>query len=160
MAKRKEFKTIADGLIGSFVSRNNDVYGYWGIGKLFSHMTATGSMKLRIDFVHRTIEPENEEFKVLIDKFAKRLIVQLEKRRLNPKWLKKAELTMIGYPNELSPNLGRRAPNKINCKLVILDDQNKAHSSEANTWCREHNPNRESKSTREYESNRKRSKSE
>ena len=34
MAKSKELKNIASGLYGSFISRNNDVRGYWGVGKL------------------------------------------------------------------------------------------------------------------------------
>lgn len=150
MARRKEFKTIADGLISSFVSRNNDVYGYWGIGKLYSHMVSTGSMMIKVDFMHRTINPRNDEFKSLINEFANRLFIQITRRGLNREFLKRAELTITGYPNELSPYFGKMAPNKVNCKLVILDDLNREYFSEANTWCREHNPDNELKSTRKY----------
>lgn len=150
MARRKEFKTIADGLVSSFVSRNNDVYGYWGIGKLYSHMVSTRSMELKIDLLQRTIEPKNEEFKILINEFANRLMNQIKNRRLNNEFLKKAELTIIGFPNEPSPYFGRMAPNKVNCRLVIVDDLHRKYMSEANTWCREHNAENELKSTREY----------
>ena len=150
MARRKEFKAIADGLISSFISRNNDVNGYWGIGKLYSFMVSTGSMKLKIDLVNRIIEPQNEEFRHLINEFANRLLFQMDKRKLNRFYFKKAELIIIGYPNETSPYFGQMAPNKVNCMLVITDDLEKEHFSEANTWCREFNPQKESKSTRIY----------
>lgn len=153
MARRKEFKTIADGLLSSFVSRNNDVYGYWGIGKLYSHMVSSKSMKLKIDLVQRTLEPRKDEFKVSISEFANRLMNQVRNRRLNHKFLKKAELMIIGFPNEPSPYpyYGKTAPNKIICRLIIVDDLNREHMNETNTWCRKHNPEKESKSTREYE---------
>jgi len=150
MARRKEFQTIADGLICSFVSRNNDVYGYWGIGKLYSHMLSFKSMKLKIDLVNRKIEPNNEEFGILISEYSERLLIQIKRRGINQGFLKSAEMTLIGYPDEPSPYFGRIAPNRVYCKLVITDDLNKQHSSEANTWCREHNPDKELKSTREY----------
>ena len=150
MARRKEFKAIAEGLVTSFASRNNDVYGYWGIGKLYSHMVSSGSMILRIDLIHRSIEPQNDEFKLLIDEFSNRLITQIGKRGLKRDYMSKAELIVTGYPKESSPYSGRMATNRVNCKLVITDDLNREYFSEANTWCREHNPKMELKSTREY----------
>lgn len=150
MARRKEFKTIADGLISSFVSRNNDVYGYWGIGKLYSHMLSTKSMKLKIDLINRKIEPDKEEFGILISEYSDRLLTQIKRRGINQRFLKNAELTLIGYPDEPSPYFGRMAPNRVYCKLAIIDDLNKEHFSEANSWCREHNSDKELKSTREY----------
>ena len=113
-------------------------------------MLSSGSMKLKIDLVHRVIEPKNEEFKLLIDEFANRLITQIGKRGLRQDYMRQAELRVTGYPNDLSPYFGRMAPNRVNCKLVIIDDLGREHFSEANTWCREHAPNMELKSTREY----------
>ncbi len=150
MARRKEFKTIADGLVSSFISRNNDVNGYWGIGKLYSHMVSAKSKELKIDLVHRSIEPQNEEFILLINEFANRLMNQVKNRRLNHEFLKKAELTIVEIPGQSSPCFGKMAPNKINCRLLIIDDLNREHTSDANTWCREHNPEKELKSTRKY----------
>lgn len=150
MAKRKEFKTIADGLVNSFISRNNDVHGYWGIGKLYSHMTSTESNELKIDLIQRTIEPPNKEFTVLINEFANRLISQIKKRQLNLEFLKKAELTMVIIPDEAPLCFGKMAPNTINCSLALLDDLDREHVGKATTWCRAHNPEKEWKSTRAY----------
>jgi len=48
------------------------------------------------------------------------------------------------------PFLGHLAPNKVICHTEIVDDLNRVYVNEANTWCREHNPKLELKSTREY----------
>ena len=113
----------------------------------------TASIFLRIASSNpvKCLEPYNIEFKLLINEFASRLTTQVKKRRLNHDFLKNAELTIIGIPDEPSPYYGRMAPNKVSCRLVIVDDLNREHISEANTWCREHNPEKELKSTREYE---------
>jgi len=37
MPHRGELKCLADGLIDSFMSRNNDSAGYWALGLLYSH---------------------------------------------------------------------------------------------------------------------------
>ena len=55
-------KSIGDGILSSFVSRNNDVYGYWGIGKLYNWMLASKSMTIKIDLLKNTIDPTNDEF--------------------------------------------------------------------------------------------------
>ncbi len=153
MARRKEFKTIADGLVSSFVSRNNDVYGYWGIGKLYSHMISSNSMTVTINLKDCKIEPKNKEFKFLIEEFSKRLQTQILNRRINSKHFKSGLLIIKGFPNEPSPYFGQMAPHRVNCRLVIRDDLGKEHYSEANAWCRPHNPKTESKSTREYKKN-------
>lgn len=150
MARRKEFKTIAEGLLNSFVSRNNDVYGYWGIGKLFNHMVSSGTMQLKIDLVLRKIEPCNDEFKLLINHFSDRLMTQIEKRQIDKAFFKTAKITILGYPNKPRLEFGQMAPHKVYCKLVIVDDLDRAHISKINIWCREHNPTLELKSARNY----------
>lgn len=150
MSRRKEFKTIAEGLISSFVSRNNDVYGYWGIGKLYAHMIANGSMRLVIDLVNKTIEPADSEFEILISELNIRLLTQIEKRKLSTAFLKGAQIIINGFPETPSAYFGRMAPHKVNCVLKIRDDLNRVHQSEAHAWCREHDPNKELKSARKY----------
>ncbi len=153
MARRKEFKTIADGLVSSFVSRNNDVYGFWGIGKLYSHMISSHSLTITINLKDCQIVPQHREFKFLIDEFSQRLETQILNRRINMTHFKSGLLIIRGFPNEPSPYFGQMAPHRVNCKLVITDDLGKEHYSEANAWCRPHNPKTELKSTREYKKN-------
>ena len=151
MARRKEFKNIANGLICSFISRNNDVYGYWGIGKLYSHMLKSETMTIEIDILDKSISPNNNEFILLINSFYTRLISQIQNRKINIDFLKSAKIILKGYPDDSKPSLGKIAPNRLHCSFIITDDLNKNYSVEKNVWCREHNPNRELKSTRKYE---------
>ena len=153
MGRRKEFKIIADGLVNSFVSRNNDVDGYWGIGKLYSHMISSHSMTIMIDLKNCQIAPPNREFIFLIDEFSKRLHTKILKRQISMHHFKSGLLIIKGFNNEPSLYFGQIAPHRMNCKLVITDDLGKEHYSEANAWCRPHNPKTESKSARKYMGN-------
>ena len=148
MARRKEFKTIADGLLSSFISRNNDVQGYWGIGKLYSHMLQSNSMTIVIDLITERITPDSFEFQCLTSGFADRLQTQVKNQKINRKHLSSAELILTGFPNEPIPSLGQYAPNRMNCRFIITDDLGKKHICEKNVWCREHNPEKELRSTR------------
>lgn len=148
MARRKEFKSIANGLLSSFISRNNDVYGYWGIGKLYSHMLKSKTMILEIDLVNSSVVPNDNEFELLIKSFSDRLMTQMEKRGLNPQNLISAKIILTGYPKD-RPSTAY-APNKINCDFIITDDLGKIHQTIENVWCRKHSRWKESKSTRKY----------
>jgi len=38
MASRKQFQDLADAVVSRFVSRNNDIGGFWGVGVLSRHL--------------------------------------------------------------------------------------------------------------------------
>ncbi len=150
MGRRKELKNIAYGLINSFISRNNDVFGYWGIGKLYSHMLYSHRMEIKIDLIHTTIIPQSKEFRFLISEYLQRLFLQVKKRKIDSNCIVEANILLTGFPNEQKTELGKIAPNRMNCKLIIKDDLGRTHIAERNVWCRKHNPKSEMKSTREY----------
>jgi hypothetical protein len=136
--------------MNSFISRNNDVYGYWGIGKLYSHMTATNSTTIEIDLISLEIKPTNNEFALLIKEYSNKMLKHLKKLNLDEGVIQKATIILNGYKNEPTLSLGQMAPNRINCKVSLVDDLNKKYTCETNTWCRKHNNLKESKSTRIY----------
>lgn len=148
MARRKEFKSIAVGILSSFISRNNDVYGYWGIGKLYSHMLKSKTMTLEIDLVNSSITPNDNEFDLLIKSFSDRLMIQMEKRGLNSQYLVSAKIILTGYPKDRP--MTTYAPNRINCDFTIKDNLGKKHRAVGDVFCRKHSRWKESKSTRKY----------
>lgn len=150
MARRKEFKAVAEGLLSSFLSRNNDVYGYWGIGKLFSLMLHEKTTIIEIDLVSKIINPADSEFNNLVNEYSTKLFKQIDNRKLNRDYLKEAKIILIGQPNETRIDLGQLASNKIEAKLKIIDDLKRQYLVEKQVWCREHDPKSELKSTREY----------
>ena len=57
MASRKKLKGVAHGLLGTFVSRNNDVDGYWGLGKLRKFAETIGKDEIQIDLLSDAERP-------------------------------------------------------------------------------------------------------
>ena len=55
MARRKEIKGIIDGLISSFISRNNDLNGYWAMGKLCGFLIQSNSRVLTLELMKNGI---------------------------------------------------------------------------------------------------------
>jgi hypothetical protein len=53
MARRKALKNVCSGILGSFVSRNNDCEGYWGMGILYRFAKERGKSDLMIDLLNR-----------------------------------------------------------------------------------------------------------
>jgi len=79
-------KGAALGVLGSFVSRNNDVDGYWGIGKLYSHALRTDAKTIAIDLVGRTITPPSDEFRSMVSRYSEAFLGQCRKRSIPCAW--------------------------------------------------------------------------
>lgn len=148
MAKRNHFKAIANGLLSSFISRNNYVYGYWGIGKLYSHMLKTGLSEIKIDLINKQINPHSDEFAILILQYFDRMIKQIINRKLQRNWLKKAIIILTVNSQEIDTLSNKLV--ELHCKMTLTDDLGKNHSASVEVYCRKHNPKSESKSTRIY----------
>lgn len=55
--RRSELRNIANGLLGTFVSRNNDIDGFWGLGVLRSFADSTGVQQITIDLLETDAQP-------------------------------------------------------------------------------------------------------
>lgn len=147
---KKALRAIAQALVNSFISRNNDVCGYWGIGKLYAHMLASGSMELKIDLLTREMAPPNSEFDLLISQVSDSLLSRMTSAGIELNELRKAEITLTGYPDQPSLYNPHLAPNRVQCALVLITGSEMRSSFANNTWCRAHDPNNELKSGRVY----------
>jgi len=54
MSRRGILKGIAAALVGTFVSRNNDIEGYWGLGVLRLFAERTNLSQITIDVLHKS----------------------------------------------------------------------------------------------------------
>ena len=113
-------------------------------------MLNSDEMKIRIDLIHTTIDPKNNEFRHLISEYSYRLMEQIEKRKIKKEYLTKAEIQLTGHPNEPNFIYGKIVPNRMNCKMIIMDDLDQPIIAEKDVWCRKHSSWKESKSTRQY----------
>lgn len=94
MARKREMKNAVQGILGSFVSRNNDVDGYWGIGKLYRSAIAAGCNSVRIDLIGSKMLPRLDGFHGMIEKYENLLEKQFPDRRHYKTWLVSAEITI------------------------------------------------------------------
>jgi len=150
VASRKELKNIAGGIIGSFNSRNNDVNGYWGIGKLYSFAILNSTKTVTIDLTNETISPQTTEFKPLIDFYRDMLISQLKVRHIPYDFLEKVKIT-ISFDQQYQHKYHwwRSALGEpCICTCEIIDNLGSKRSVSTGNNCRPHNPSTESKSTR------------
>ncbi len=150
MASRKELKNIAGGIIGSFNSRNNDVDGYWGIGKLYSFAMSKDTDTVTLDLTNETISPKTTEFDSLIKFYRNMLISQLKARHIPYDFLDKVEITVrFEQQYQKKYHWWRSALGKpCTCTCEIIDNRGGKRSVINGNNCRPHDSAMESRSTR------------
>ncbi|PKH56757.1 hypothetical protein CXF83_06660 [Shewanella sp. Choline-02u-19] len=150
MARRNELGSIASGLIGSFSSRNNDIGGYWGLGKLHKFVENDSKKEIMIDLLSGNISPQTDEFDSLIESYRDRLDSHLTTGSIPKAWLVSVELTVLFEPEYEKKHhywrSGLGKPYKAKCD--ILDDNGKHHVAYAYNNSQPHDPNREARSCR------------
>lgn len=148
MASRKVLKGILHAIIGSFISRNNDVSGYWAIGKLYALMEARDTQELKIDILSKKMEPGDEEFDSMLSVYKKMLSSQIGHLGLEGAQVQEAKILLQTFPDEPIPYLKKSTPHRIYCQCLLRDDLNKTYSYKTDVWCWAHDPNKEHKSGR------------
>jgi len=154
MRRRNEIGSIASGLLQSFVSRNNDVEGYWGIGVLYLYAQQAGQLKVTIDVLRDSVDPpvtqllriyRRPNFEALIAGYRTMLRALLNKRGVPETWA--AEMVFsIEFESKHAvpthPKIGENSEPFV-CMLSIKDDLGRNHVSRADGWCWPHDPLRE-----------------
>jgi len=73
MPRSARLKNIASGLCGSFTSRNNDVGGYWAIGKLRLLAEDHGQSMVTLDMLALSMQPASTEFVPVLARYGRRM---------------------------------------------------------------------------------------
>jgi hypothetical protein len=148
VARRKELNNIASGLYGSFISRNNDVGGYWGVGKLCLLAQQHETNIVRLNLLAESISPVSAEFSRLVAGYHTFLQKHLTARHIPKKWVTSAIIELdfkVVYP------LGKRIPivtwgSLFKLTVTITDDMSKNHTITGYSYCGPHSQKKESKS--------------
>jgi hypothetical protein len=92
MPRRKEFKGIAYNLNQWVLSRNFDIQGYWGVGKLYKFSEENGTSEVLIDLRLNRLNSESsgKEFNEAIDLLAQFLYRRMELNKMPECWLQEA----------------------------------------------------------------------
>jgi len=150
MARRKELGSIASGLVGSFNSRNNDVDGYWALGKLYRLLESTERKLVCVELVSGCIQPETNEFDVMLSSYKERLHGYISNRRIPFNWVVSARIS-VEFEANFDPKyhsgiqvMGR--PCIVTCD--IEDDHGRHHVAYAYSNCWPHDADKETRSCR------------
>jgi hypothetical protein len=144
MPRRRELRGVAFGLLGAFVSRNNDLGGYWALGKLYKHARASNTREVRVDILRAAITPPNPEFKDMVERFRQKLAGHLAALKLPNEWLKCAAVTVSFCGEE-----GADTPeDPFECIVTLTDDLGHVHQARDSGVCWVHDPAKELESGR------------
>lgn len=148
MTRRGELKDIAAGLLGSFVSRNNDVDGYWGLGLLRSFADRSGMNLLRFDLKAGSADPRDPTALQIAQAYGHRLEHHLARRRIPNGVVIRAEITvefgLDATPFTPAPTYGQ----PVRCTALLINRGNREHRCSTLTTCAPHDPARERRSAR------------
>jgi hypothetical protein len=150
MGHRRELKNIAGGIISSFKSRNNDVDGYWEIGKLYKFAIEQNIDTVELDLINITITPPTDEFQPLLKLWRSKLESNLNSRNIPITWLASAKIIAMFNQEYIKKyhNWGSAPGDHCTCTFEIIMDNGRKSSVTSGTNCRPHDPRKETRSTR------------
>ena len=147
MVRRKELKNIAAGLYGSFMSRNNDVAGYWGIGKLCLLAQKRHTPDVYLTLLEERMSPQCSEFNKLLSGYGEKLNQYLCSKSIPESWVVSAEIILNFKPEPPKKNVPITSwGNLFKLSVAIKDDKGKVHNISGFGYCAPHNVTKESKS--------------
>lgn len=150
MPRGTRLTNIASGLCGSFASRNNDLDGYWSIGKLRSLGEWNGRTTVLLDLLTSSIQPSSSEFAPVLAHYRRLLAKLADVSRVRLEEITSAHITLDFAPPPW--------PRIIYCKpqwgdqftlTVTINAEGRLAGVVHHTgYCRSHDPARESQSAR------------
>jgi hypothetical protein len=150
MSRRGRLKNVAAGLCHSFASRNNDLDGYWSIGKLRSLAEQYGRTTVSLDLQTSSIQPSSSEFVPVLARYQRLLQKLANLSRIRVEEIKEASITLDFAP----PPWPRASYYRLNWGeqfvliVTIKADKRATGTMRHAGYCRPHNPAMESRSTR------------
>jgi len=150
MPRSARLKNIAAGLCSSFASRNNDLDGYWSIGKLRSLCERYGRHTVSLNLLTSSMQPSSSAFSSVLACYRRVLekLAYLSRIRLE-------EITVAYITLDFAPPPSPRATDyKLHwgepfVLTVTINANGRGPGIMRHVgYCRPHDPARESRSTR------------
>lgn len=145
-----QLTNIASGLCGAFASRNNDLEGYWAIGKLRSLAGQYGRTTVSLDLLTSSIHPSSSEFAPVFARYRRLLAKLAGASRIRLEEITAAHITLDFAPPPW-PRISYYKPqwgDQFTLTVTINADGRAAGIVRHAGYCRSHDPTRESRSTR------------
>lgn len=150
MPRRSELNGVAADIVRSFASRNNDVCGYWALGKLYAFAKEHSNNSLPIPLVPSELASGNETVTFVARNYGNKLHALIQSRKLPESWLVSACITVQFESTTAKPQFfSLRADGRpFQCRIQIEDDLGRKHVAAVVGWCAPHDSNIETQSTR------------
>lgn len=133
MGRRSALRGIVHDVLLSFVSRTNDLNGYWALGQLRTWMEDSGADRLEIPLLGESPAPMHSAPFLMSQRFAAMLQDLMRRKNLRTNWVAAAHVTL-----ELT------TLDEMSCALCVTSDLGKAFTSGRVLLVRRHDPGRES----------------
>jgi hypothetical protein len=150
VANKKALKNIAYGLLGTFVSRYNDIGGYWGLGVLRLFAEKNQLSEITLDLMGDSANlPGGSPIRVSEEKYREWLQNARSKQKVADHKLAKAEInirftTFEEFPDVILDTRGR----PYVCTVTIVLERGPIYSASKLGVCECHDPRRDLRSTR------------
>jgi hypothetical protein len=148
---RNALKSIMSGVLGSFVSRNNDVDGYWGIGILClkAAKLEVSSISFDLNVSAASVGSTDSVLAAMAKCYGHMLQTLAEKGGFSVDSLQRATLAIeFGTSSRLKTSFPATRGKPFVCSLTVVDSQGRLLSVSLTSWCEPHNPSKEHRSSR------------
>jgi hypothetical protein len=150
MPRGARLANIASGLCGSFASRNNDLDGYWSIGKLRWLAERYGRTTVLLDVLTSSIHPSSSEFESVLVRYRSLLTKLADLSGIRLEEITAAHITLDFAPPPW-PRISYYKPqwrNQFTLTVTINADSRTPGIGHYAGYCRSHDPTKESRSAR------------
>lgn len=150
MPRRARLTNIANGLCDSFASRNNDLDGYWSIGKLRLLAEQCGRSAVSIDLWTSSMQPYSSEFGPVLVRYRRLLEKLVHVSRIGLEEITAARITVDFAPPPW-PRISYYKPHWGEQFILAVTVNAKGRAAGVMHYagyCRPHDPAKESRSTR------------
>ena len=147
MPRRKEFKGIAHNLNQWVLSRNFDIQGYWGVGKLYKFSEENGTSEVLIDLRLKNLNSKlsGREFNETTDLLTQFLHRRMDSNKMPECWLQEASVTFrfnASYQHKYH-YWGSALGQPFVCSVYIKTDIGSVYVNENGCNCWVHDPKKE-----------------
>jgi hypothetical protein len=132
MARRKQFRGICHDILETFVSRYNDLDGYWALGQYLSFLAKRNEPQIQFNLRSAITLPDNAGFGVSTAYYRRAIFRLMDANAMPRNWLVDAFLTFSIV-----------SPTKALCEIEVVSDLGKAYRCDRIVNVRPHNPSRE-----------------
>jgi hypothetical protein len=148
MARFRNLQDVAAGMLGAFVSRNNDIDGYWALGMLCAdHRNGSGATQLRLH--ERCALPVTPSAGLMVARFADRLGVMLAHHGFVPADLAAATIAVeFDIEANIPPGRWPLSGKPFRCTVVLTDRPGRSFIASDIGRCAQHNAGAQRRSAR------------